>query len=57
MKTTYQMGENICKQHDRYEINIEHIKATHTAQQQKITQLKNGRRTEQTFFQGGNADG
>ena len=44
-KTTYGMGENICKLCDRQGINFQNIQTAHTTQQQKETQLKNGQKT------------
>ena len=43
-KTTYRMGENICKQHDQQGLNFQ---TAHTTQQQKNqTQLKNGQKNK-----------
>ena len=46
-KTTYRMGENICKWCDQQEINFQHIQTAHRIQQQqqKTAQLKNGQKT------------
>ena len=45
-KTTLTMGENICKQSNRQEINLQNIQAGHAAQYQKNKQPnpKMGRR-------------
>ena len=34
-KTTYRMGENICKQCDRQGLNFQNIQTAHTTQQQQ----------------------
>ena len=39
-KTTYRMGENICKQWDQQGINLQNIQAAHAAQYQKNKQPK-----------------
>ena len=48
-KTTYRMGENICKQCDQEGRDLQNIQTAHTIQQKKkkkqITQLKNGQKT------------
>ena len=47
-KTTYRMGENICKQSDQQGINLQSIQTAHAAQYQKNKQpnQKMGRRSK-----------
>ena len=48
-KTTYRMGENICKQCDQQGLNFQNIQAAHTTQQQQKNKQPNqkmGRRTK-----------
>ena len=58
-KTTYRMGDNICKRCDRQGINFQNIQTTHIAQYQKSQQpnQKMGRRSKQTFLQRRHTDG
>ena len=53
------MGENICKQCDRQEVNRKNIQSAHTTQYQKPKQpnQKMGRRPTQTFLQRRHTDG
>ena len=44
-KTTYRLGENICKQCDQQGLNFQNIQTAHTTQYQKTTQSKNGHKT------------
>ena len=46
-KTTYRMGENVCKQWNQQGINFQNIQTAHTTQYQKkqTTQSKNGQKT------------
>ena len=39
-KTTYGMGENVCKSCDQQGVNIQNIQTAHTTQYQKINQIK-----------------
>ena len=52
-KTTFRMGENICKRSNGQRINLQNIQAAHAAQYQKNKQPnpKMGRRSKQTFLQ------
>ena len=52
-KTTLRMGENNCRWSNWQRINLQNIKAAHTAQYQKNKQpnQKLGRRPKQTFLQ------
>ena len=44
-KTTYGMGENVCKWCDQQELNFQNIQIAHTTQQQlKTIQSKNGQK-------------
>ena len=46
-KTTYRMGENICKQLDPQRLNFQNIQIAHTTQQQENpTNNSMGRRTK-----------
>ena len=47
------MGEDICKQYIQKKVNVSNIQRIHTAQhkKKKKTDLKMGRRSEETFFQ------
>ena len=47
-KTTYEMGENICKSWDQQGVNIKNIQTAHATQYQKNKQSyeKMGRRPE-----------
>ena len=58
-KTTFGMGENICKRCDRQGFNLQNIQTAHAAQYQKNKQpnQKIGRRPKQTFLQRRHADG
>ena len=58
-KTTYRLGENICKWCDWQGVNFQNIPTAHTTQQQKNKQPngKTGRRTKQTFLQRRHTDG
>ena len=46
-KTTYELGENICKWCDQQGLNFQNIQTAHTAQYQnkKTTQSKNEQKT------------
>ena len=44
-KITHGMGENLCKWCHQQGLNLKNIQTTHTTQQQKTTQLKNGLKT------------
>jgi len=52
-KTTYRIGENICKWCDWWGLNFENIQIAHTTRQQKSKQpnLKMSRRPKETFLQ------
>ena len=52
-KTTYRMGENVCKQCDRQRLNFQNMRTAHTTQQQQQKQpnKKMGRRPKETFLQ------
>ena len=53
-KTTYRMGENVCKQCDRQWLNFQNMRTAHTTQQQqqqKQPNKKMGRRPKETFLQ------
>ena len=39
-KTTYRMGENICKRCDQRGLNFQNIQTAHTTQQQKNNPIK-----------------
>jgi len=58
-KTTYRLGDNICKWWDWQGVNIQNIQTVHTTQYQKTqtTQSNMGRRTKQTFHQRRHTDG
>ena len=57
-KTTYKLGENICKPCNRQGLNFPDIRTAHSTQYQKnqTTQSKTGR-PKQTFLQKRHADG
>ena len=58
-KTTYGMGENICKQCDQQGVNVQNIQTAHATQYQENKQpnLKGGIRPKYTFFQRRHTDG
>ena len=53
-KTTYRMGENICKQCDQQGLNLEKTQSNSSKQQPG---QKMGRRPKQTFLQRRSTDG
>ena len=58
-KTSYRMGESICKQRNQPGINLQNIQTAHTAQYQanKKPNQKMGRRFKKTFLQRRHPDG
>ena len=57
-KTTYRVGENICKWCDRQGLNFQNIQTVHIAQyQNKQPNQKVGRRPKQIFLQRRHTDG
>ena len=54
-KTTYKMGENICKECDQPGLNLPNIQIAYKTQQQQDKQpnQKVGRNSRQTFLKGG----
>ena len=56
-KTTYRMGENICKPWDWQGLNFQNIQTAHTTQQQKQPNRKMGRRSKETFLPRRQTDG
>ena len=45
MKTTYGLGENICKQCYQQGINFQNIQTVHTAEYQRNSPVKKGQKT------------
>ena len=58
-KTTYEMGENICKQCNQQGLNFQNIQTAHAIQYLKNKQpnQKMGRRPKQPFLQKRHTDG